>query len=271
MRAFDLIALMDPEVVVERAKIHLATWNGQDNPLDLYLAGKFEDWQRWQNKRNFGRRFVLSLIKLPGRGRWLFAGVHNSLGSERIEEKSLHYYRLEERLACSELSGRLVVSFERSGRQSYLDAEKWVDHLHLAEILPERLKIAEFSGYKKINLSKAELDTIVRQGLESWRNALSSVAGIYLISDTISGKLYVGSATGEGGIWQRWVQYSETGHGGNVELIRLLDNEGLERVAAYRFSVLEVADPDASWEEILRRESHWKSILLTREHGLNVN
>jgi hypothetical protein len=269
MRAFDLITLMDPEIVAERMKIHLAVWNGQDDPLNLYREGKFEDWQRCQTKRNFERSFVLSLIRLPGSHRWLFAGVHNSQGSERHEESRLHYYRLNERSACSELNGRLIVIFERPGRQSYLDAEKWVDQIHLSEILSEPIRIAEFPGYKKINLSRSELDAIVSQGLESWRIALSNVAGVYLISDTISGKLYVGSATGEGGIWQRWVQYSAMGHGGNAGLIQLLETEGCERAAAFRFSVLEVADADASWEEILRRESHWKAILLTREHGLN--
>jgi hypothetical protein len=270
MRAFDVITAMDPQVLAEQTKIHLAT-HTQVSTLDLYLAGKFDEWQRWQTLQNFRRKFVLSLVKLPSRNRWLFAGVHNSYGSEYIKEKGLHYYRLEERSACSEFSGRLVVRFERPGRQLYLNAESWLDSIDLLEILPERMKIAEFPGYKRIDLSKAELDTIVNQGLTSWRTALSNVAGVYLISDTISGKLYVGSATGEGGIWQRWVQYSATGHGGNVELMRLLENQGSERVAACRFSVLEVADSDATWEEILSREAHWKGILLTRTHGLNLN
>jgi hypothetical protein len=36
------------------------------------------------------------------------------------------------------------------------------------------------------------------------RGALSSVAGVYLISDTLDGRLYVGSASGQGSFWQRW-------------------------------------------------------------------
>jgi hypothetical protein len=54
--------------------------------------------------------------------------------------------------------------------------------------------------------------------------ALASVAGVYLISDTLTGKLYVGSATGEGGIWGRWCQYVD-GHGHNIQLKRLVGAE----------------------------------------------
>lgn len=166
-----------------------------------------------------------------------------------------------------------VVHFERgaSHRQSYPKAENLADKMLLSHILPERLKIAEFPGFRAIDVSKGELDVIVTQGLESWRTALSNVAGVYLISDTISGKLYVGSATGEGGIWHRWVQYSTSGHGENRRLMQIPQSETDERGATLRFSVLEIADIHESKEEVLRRESHWKRILLTRAHRLNAN
>ena len=47
-------------------------------------------------------------------------------------------------------------------------------------------------------LSKQQLDTVVKQEVESWKAALGSVAGVYLIADRRTGKLYVGSATGNG-------------------------------------------------------------------------
>lgn len=271
MRIFDLITLMDAEIVPERTKLHIATWSGQEDPLDVYLAGKFEEWLHWQKKRYLERSFVIAMIQLPGANRWLFAGVYRTLGSGQPKDDGWYYYSLEAHQACSEMNGRLVATFSRSGRQAYLDAENWTDQILLSEILPERLAISEFPGYKTVDLTKAELDLVVNQKLESWRAALSSVGGVYLISDTTSGKLYVGSATGEGGIWQRWVQYSETGHGGNIELRRLVQGEGVNRTSAFRFSVLEIADTHTSIEDVLRRECHWKTILMTREHGLNAN
>jgi hypothetical protein len=271
MRVLDLIAFMDPAVLPGKTKVHLATWNGRDHPLDVYLAGKFDDWQQWQSRRNFEREFVISLIALSRPNRWLFAGVHQSHGSRWLEEHSAHYYTLVERPACSELNGRLIVEFRRPGRQSYLNAETWAEQMLLDSILPERIKFAEFPGYKAVDLAKHELDLIVAQGLDSWRTALSNVAGVYLISDTASGRLYVGSATGEGGIWGRWCQYSATGHGGNQELRNLLQESEMERPMAFRFSVLEIADTHTSVEQILQRESHWKRVLLSRDHGWNAN
>lgn len=271
MRIFDLLALMDANVATEKTKVHLATWNGEDNPLDVYLSGQFEEWQRWQTKRNFERSLVVALISLPAQNKWLFGGAYSSTGSEWMEERTSHYYQLTELPACAEMNGRLIAHFERPGRQSYLNADRWNDQILLSEVLPERLRIAEFPGYRAIDLSKEELEIITTQSIESWRAALSSVAGVYLISDTVTGKLYVGSASGEGGIWQRWLAYAATGHGGNVELKQLMRGEGISRSSHFRFSVLEIADLHESRESVVRRESHWKSVLLSREHGLNAN
>lgn len=271
MRIFDLLAILNPRIRPEEAKVHLATWNGTDNPIDVYLAGKFDEWQRWQTRKNFGRQFVVSLISMPGSDRWLFAGVHNSNTPEWVEERKEYRYELTEDETCKEMNGRLVASFRRSGRQSYLNAENWVDEIIVSEILAEQLSIGEFPGFKAINLTKEELELIVRHSLESWRTALSNVAGVYLISDTLSGKLYVGSASGEGGIWQRWCCYAADGHGGNIELRRLLAEEGAERAKKFRYSILEIADVHSSQQDILGRESHWKDILMSRPYGLNAN
>ena len=65
MRVLDLISFIDPAVLPGKSKLHLATWNGRDHPLDVYLAGRFDDWQRWQTRRNFEREFVVSLVALP--------------------------------------------------------------------------------------------------------------------------------------------------------------------------------------------------------------
>ncbi len=69
---------------------------------------------------------------------------------------------------------------------------------------------------------------MVSQKPESWWAALSEVSGIYLITDKSSGKHYIGSAYGEGGIWSRWCEYSRSGHGNNKELRSLLQGDPLE-------------------------------------------
>lgn len=274
MRLFDLLSLMNSALVPEQSKIHLATWNGKDEPLDVYLGGGFDDWQSWQTKRNFERDYVVSLIRLPQADRWLFAGAYRAHGAEWREEpggSENYQYNLEKDDSCDGLAGRMVLAFSRSGRQAYLNAENWTDRIGLAEIYAEPLTIGDFPGYRAVDLSRDELLLIFRQAPESWRTALSSVAGVYLISDTISGGLYVGAAYGEGGFWQRWSSYAATGDGGNVEIRELLAKQGKDRLNAFRYSILEIADTHASEQDILGRETHWKKVLLTRSHGLNAN
>lgn len=272
MRAFDLLRVVSPEFSPGQAKVHLATWNGLDDPLVLFRTGQFEPWQASQNQRNFERDFVVSLIDMKA-GKWLFAGLFAANGAtvKHGAAGDSFDYDLRRVDACEDLVGRLVVTFQRTGRQSYLLAENWCESMTVAEIMPTRLSIDDFPGFAAVDISKAELDVIVARSIESWQSALSSVGGVYLISDAGSGKLYVGSAAGEGGIWQRWTDYSKSGHGGNVELRQLLEEGGSHRCEQFRFSILEIADLAAGQNAILARETRWKDVLMTRGFGLNAN
>lgn len=272
MLLFDFLKLFDSTIVPSESKIHLATNDGEDDPFKVYISGTFDEWQRKQSKKNFEHKYVISLIALPEKNSWLFAGVHVHDAKPKYDDKNRHYYHLIEDGNFSEVNGRLVLSFVRTGRQAYLDAEKWCNQISILEIKPKRMSISEFPGYKNINIKKFELDLIVNQSLESWRTALLNVAGVYLISDTESGKLYVGSATGEGGIWQRWSDYAKNGHGGNIQLKQLVNAEGADRSTHFSYSVLEIADTHTSTKDILDREKHWKNVLLSRSpNGLNDN
>jgi len=273
LNLFQILQTIDSTVTPERCKVHLARVNPKgDNPLDIYLAGDFDAWQEWQTRENFKRELVVSLIQLPQRNRWLFAGVHDALGLRpaKVGDQCLRY-NLKRRESTNELCGRLVVHFERTGRQSYLIAEKWTDSMLVAELRSERYQVTEFTSFTQTLLTKQELDIIVRQQIPSWVSALSSVAGVYVISDTQSGKLYIGSATGDQGIWGRWRQYAKTGHGNNKELKALLNKVGIEHAEHFQFGILETADSNASTNEIIARETHWKQLLLTRSHGHNAN
>ncbi len=271
MLLFDILRLSIPSIRVDECKIHLAVWNGTNNPVDVYLAGDFEEWQSWQSKKNFERKFIISLLQLPENGKWLFAGGFVSKGYKYIEAEKYYLYKTNEVTDFRSLAGRLVVKFIRSGRQSYLNAENWADDIFVSELKPEKMVIEEFSGYNKIKLSKKNLELVFKQSIESWKGALSNVSGVYLITDTHTGKLYVGSATGEGGIWQRWSEYAENGHGGNRDLIELLKENGHEYCNNFQYSILEIADTHSSINDVLGRESYWKDILCSRQHGYNAN
>lgn len=271
MTLFDYIVIQCPEVIPKKAKIHLAVWNGLHDPLDVYLAGEFEEWQSWQNRKNFERPYIISLIQLPGANRWLFAGGYQSNSSEWIEAENIYKYSTSPIKSLLEFSGKLIVSFKRSGRQSYLNAENWFNDIVVSELLPTKMVVKDFQGYNKCLISKNKLDIIVQQNIESWRGALSNVSGIYLITDTSTGKHYVGSATGQGGIWQRWCDYSYSGHGGNKDLVSIVKENGLKYTNNFQYAVLEIADTHTSKEDILQRESYWKNVLRSKEFGYNSN
>lgn len=271
MELFDLLKIVTPEITPEKCKIHLAGWNGVDNPLDVYLADEFEDWQSWQTKKNFEREYVISLIALPQSNRWLFAGAYKSHGCDRVDGLAPYRYNLQRVTAADEMNGRLVFEYERDGRNSYRNAENCTASMQVAEIRPERLSIAEFPGYTRAMITKRQLDTIAKQQHVSWKTALASVAGVYVIADRLTGKLYIGSATGNEGIWGRWCAYAQTGHGGNQELRKLLNEQGSDYAANFQYGILETADSRATDQDILARESHWKELLLTRSHGYNAN
>lgn len=271
MELFEIISLSFPEVDDTNCKLHLAVCNDEDNPLDIFLNGEFEEWQRWQSKRNFEREFIVSLIQMPGNDRWLFAGCYRSLSCQYLEREQYNYYSTEELADTKCLSGRLIVQFQRSGRQSYLLAENWSKNILVSELLAKRIAVQEFRGYQHCLISKDKLDIIISQQIESWKSALSSVSGVYLITDKLTGKLYVGSATGENVIWQRWSDYSVTGHGGNKELIELLNEKGFEYASNFQYSILEIADSHADTNLIIAREQYWKEVLCSRTHGYNSN
>ena len=271
LKLFDLLNLKNPQISPTDCKLHLACWNGNENPIDEYLAGTFEEWQSWQNKQNFKRKYIISLIQLPSNDCWLLGGVFQSLKCEYVEKKEEYQYQTKELPEFKEFTGRLILSFKRTMRQSYLNAEKWVNEVKVLELKARKIAVEKFPGYNKVLISKNKLDTIVTKNISTWESALANVAGVYLITDTANGKNYVGSATGDSGIWQRWCEYSQNGHGGNKELKKILHENGENYSNNFQYSILEIADTHSSNEDILTRESFWKDVLCSRIYGYNGN
>ena len=95
---------------------------------------------------------------------------------------------------------------------------------------------------------------------------------MYIITNTDNGKLYVGSATGRNGIYQRWKNYIDNGHGGNTELSKLVEQQEKRTWRRiFRYTLLEHYDSTVPKNVVLAREAYWKQALDTRKHGYNDN
>ncbi len=212
----------------------------------------------------FIEKILIGLIKQK-KHKWLFAGVYKVLGYKK--RKGGIYYSTELVENQNDLIGRVIVYHERKGRSSYLIGLPDGGGFYVSAITEKKLFVREFPGYNSVIIDYRTLKLIIDNQIESWKGALSNIKGVYLITDTSIGKLYVGSATGEDGIWQRWETYVTNGHGENEKLIQLL-KEDPEHQYHFQYSILEISDSKEYMEE---REIHWKKIFKSIRYGLNAN
>ena len=257
-------------------KLHLASWNGKDHPLDVFVRSK-EEWEGWNTykgqKNDFNRKYILSLIDVYREpDTWLFGGIYKVLSRSK-QPKHDHFYTVKLDENSKELIGRLKVQFKRPGRIKALRLELYHDKLVLSEILKDCYTGEEFCGYEKINHSFRDIEKIIKTNKLDWKAALMNIKGVYLITDRSNGKRYVGSAYGDSGIWSRWACYVGTGHGWNDELTKITAEKGIEYARDnFVFSLLEYRSMRADDKTIIERESYWKEVLLSRgEYGYNKN
>ncbi|HLX13183.1 MAG TPA: GIY-YIG nuclease family protein [Bacteroidota bacterium] len=264
----DILFASHISLKMDSYKIHLAT-GSKSSPLNAFFAGKFKEWQESQNRKNFKKDMVIGLIELK-RNTWLFAGVYKILGYKKRGGTRVTY-STELLSGQEDLIGRVIVYHERVGRASYLNGAKYGDDFIVSEIREKKLTLSDFPGYYSVILPHEVLKAVIDQHVPSWHGALSNIKGVYLILDTLCGKVYVGSATGNSGIWQRWSGYAHNGHGNNKELKALLSKKKTGYQKNFQYSILEIADFHASDDDILKRESYWKKVMKSREFGYNKN
>lgn len=172
---------------------------------------------------------------------------------------------------------RLIIKLDHPiGRDIYNKPYETVQkdfNPEIYEIAPDT-KLGAFPGYSKVLLSHKDLQTIIKQESPEWKNALSCVKGVYCITDTSTGELYIGSATGDaGGIWQRWSAYANVKNltGGNKAFEEIKINGDNYIIDNFTYSILEIFDMRTKREDIIERESYWKRVFQTIKFGMNNN
>jgi hypothetical protein len=249
----------------------------------LYRAGQFDIYQSIQSTPVFADcELLVSFLGEPG-NHAVFVGAYKVIGGsgpktiklpadflEPEMDTSNHYeYVLERDTRFDEFKDRLVIDWGK-GARSWVQKFK-APSKSVVEVLPKGY-VREFPGFLDFTLSLDELRAIVDHPLANreWHRMLGSVAGVYLILDTETGKQYVGSAYGKRGILGRWRDYSNTGHGNNQQL-RALVNARPNAATKFQFCVLQTLPTTLTPQEVIAHEVMHKRKLGSRAHGLNSN
>lgn len=252
-----------------KIKFNQPTPAGQD-PLEIWqydheeINNKWLFWEENKNRLQVGQ-FAISLVDMK-KDKWLLTTVKKI--TEVLPVQHGVHYRGEEVKEYKPYFGRLVVYFHKSDRTGIRIANTLKQQIEVLELLPEEYNGDQFPGYNKVHLSWYQLEHIFNCKKPDWLNALSQQKGVYLITDNKTGKLYVGSASGNTeGLWQRWEQYVKNGHGGN----KGLKNLNFDYIKQYfSYSILENYNFNTGSDVILERENWWKEVLATTKHGYNT-
>ncbi len=237
--------------------------------LYRYKNSEFLNYQKSQSKDVFKNvDFIVSFI---GEKKGLlsrFIGVFRVVNKTIVSENQFEY-ELQEILGFEDLIERVIINWgvPASARSWH----QWIKNEKEVVEIQAGLHYKQFTDYFDFILDFKELQEIITNQYSDWNKMLSVTKGIYLISDTKSGKLYVGSAYGENGIWERWKTYVKTkGHGNNKSLKELIKKD--ENYAMnFQFSILMLLPKTITPDEAIKKENLFKKKLGTNSFGLNNN
>jgi len=268
---------------VESSRIKLVRHRGDELDMEvLRQEGWFETYQRFQGKPVFDAcDYIVAFVGEQAMAS-RFVGVYK-VGACVPAAPSLlppgcpypewgmgarFCYEMTKCPGFEDLEDRLVIDWGKGA----LAWHQWLSDKSVLELRRRGRALPPFRDYLRVHLTYSELQQLAREPAahQDWVTGLRSVGAIYLVVDSMTGAQYVGSATGLGGLWQRWCDYAKSGHGDNIRLQELcLASEG--RPQSFRFSILDTFSRSLSRVEAQALEAFFKRKLGTRAYGLNAN
>lgn len=245
---------------------------------DVYKPEFFYAFQCEQNSEIFkGYDYILSFV---GEEKKLsrFVGCYKvgsvCSGDEKLSKMPLNYpdvesfhkgvyYNLEEADYLERYKNRLIIRWANNNRKSWFQPAT----VEMSVVAVEYG--TPFPGYEQVHLSFQELKDIIDDDNIEWKTPLSKVCGVYLI--TTPKGLYIGSAYGNNGIWNRWKEYSQLNNL-SVEIKALVETDS--RICNdFEFSLLKVLPKKTNEKDVMFWEQYFKKVLNTihSDWGLNMN
>lgn len=257
--------------------VNLRAWdfliNGEDDPKWIEM----NSWKTKQANNNLNRAdYLLAFAQYYpyGPDYYIFGGMYRveKIMPEVFDQPG---YKLTLLPDFQDYRKRLIIKLSRPvGRDIYNKPFETVQRDFDPEVyeLAPSTKLGAFPGYNNVLLSHKDLQTVVKMEAPEWKTALASVKGVYCITDKATGRLYIGSASGNaGGIWQRWSAYGNVDNltGGNktFEEIKNIDADYI--IENFTYSILEIFDVKTKREDIIQREEFWKKVFQSVKHGMN--
>ena len=161
-------------------KVHFAI--GRDNRREAYeafLIDDFKAWQESQTNKNFGRRYILSLVYYE-KDIWMFGGVYKVLPVQPVPiegDNGWKGWKYETELTgrATEYIGRAFFRFKKEFRASYptleLDPKNGepIAKMPLSHMLDKRVALTDFLGFDRVNIDYKTLKHIVSDNIQSWK------------------------------------------------------------------------------------------------------
>ena len=265
---------MSPDIA-QIAKVRFNQSNSIDDPMDIYLRDPElvnTRWLFWRTKQRYFQvgQIAVCLLKLSW-DTWLLTTIKRV--TKELDVYDGINYEGEELEEYRQYYGRVILKYHKTAQTQGMYYSTVCDELEVLQVLPTVFDGEEFPGYDNVRLTWYQLESILERRKQSWIAALENQKAVYLITDCSNGKLYVGSATSDNGmLLQRWGNYAQNGHGGNVELEVLVKEKGFDYVKHnFQYSILENYNAKIDDKVVLKRESWWKETLQSRSFGYNKN
>lgn len=269
----DLLRLSDEEL--KHTKVRFHQYNGEDDPIDVFKKNPetLLSWNYWNSQRYKVGQLSIGLVKMNF-DEWLLFTIGTIISVKDIPYNSgIGYEYKTENELFGDLFGRVVIKYHKTMKNQFPNAITVMGDFLVKEVLPGVFSGFDFPGYDNVSLSYSELETIIKGNYPSYQNALENQQAVYVLTDTHTGKLYVGSATSKNEmLLARWRGYINTFHNGNDGLKELFEQEGAGYFEKYfRYSILENFNAKVNPDFIRGRETYWKKVLSTKKHGYNKN
>lgn len=251
-------------------------YDGTLYDMYCYDYQKFLLYQNEQKNRNFyDVDYIVSFLSEEGTIA-RFIGIFEKKGILRIIDENTTLFDFQEISDFDILKDKVVIDWGKGTRQWIQNWDKSKEVVRIDEGLISR-KIPPFIRYEDVKLSYTELKTIIESNNLLWKSKLEACNCVYLILDKSNGKQYVGvtykdaSKGWKRGIWSRWSEYAQTGHGRNEELVELCANNPNYAKENFQWTILETLPLNVIPNVAQARETLYKEKLGTREFGYNNN